>query len=63
MPPRLIEIDDEEALKVYAQARTHPPQEVRCPDDPGRFYSVMAAHFGHPNTKEQRQFMIERRRS
>jgi hypothetical protein len=54
-----IEIDDEEALKVYAQARTNPPQGVRCPDDLGRCSSVTAAHFGLPGTEEKRQFMIE----
>jgi putative hydrolase of the HAD superfamily len=54
-----IEIDDEEALKVYAQARTHPPQGVCCPDDLGRCSSVLAAHFSLPDTEEKRQFMIE----
>jgi hypothetical protein len=54
-----IEIDDEEALKVYAQARTNPPHGVRCPDDRGRCSSVMAAHFGLFDTEEKRQFMFE----
>jgi putative hydrolase of the HAD superfamily len=54
-----IKIDDEKVLKVYAQACTNPPQGVRCPDDLGRFYSVVAAHFGFPGTEDKRQFMIQ----
>lgn len=52
-----VQVNGEEALKVYSQARMNPP--ARCPDDLGRCYSVMAAHFGLPDTEEKRQFMIE----
>ncbi|WP_296741179.1 HAD-IA family hydrolase [Mesorhizobium sp.] len=53
-----IEVDGEEVLVAYREARLL-PGAVRCPDDLGRCYSVMAARFGLPDTAELQDSMIE----
>jgi putative hydrolase of the HAD superfamily len=53
-----IDLDGEEALRVYSQARMN-PQAARCPDDLGRCYAVIAAHFGLPDSEDKRDFMID----
>ncbi len=53
------EIDGEEALSVYRDARYEPGAGL-YPDDLGRCYSRIAAAFGLPDTEEYRRFMVDR---
>ena len=53
-----VEIDGEKALVAYREARLL-PGAIRCPDDLGRCYSVMATGFGLPDTPQLRNRMIE----
>ena len=54
-----VEIDGEEALSVYRDARYEPGAGL-FPDDLGRCYSRIAATFGLPDTEEYRRLMVDR---